>query len=136
MLKLALLVVLTIAASTPARAEVTDIGTTTLEQLLANGVAVIDIRRPDEWIQTGVIEGSHLQTFFDEEGLFDVRAWMAAIGPIAAAHEPIVLICRSGGRSAAVSRLLSEQLGYQQVYNAHQGILQWIAEGRPTVPHR
>lgn len=136
MLKLALLVVLTIAASSPASAEVTDIGTTTLEQMLADGIAVIDIRRPDEWIQTGVIEGSHLQTFFDEEGRFDVRAWMAAILPIAAADEPIVLICRSGGRSAAVSRFLSEQFGYQQVYNAHQGILQWIAEGRPTVPHR
>ena len=136
MLKLALLVVLTIAASSPASAEVTDIGTTTLEQMLADGIAVIDIRRPDEWIQTGVIEGSHLQTFFDEEGRFDVRAWMAAILPIAAADEPIVLICRSGGRSAAVSRFLSEQFGYQQVYNAHQGILQWITEGRPTVPHR
>ncbi len=136
MLKLALLVVLTLAISTPARAEVSDIGNATLEQLLSNGVAVIDIRRPDEWIQTGVIEGSHLQTFFDEEGRYDVRAWMAAIVPIAASDKPIVLICRSGGRSAAVSRLLSERLGYQRVYNVHEGILQWIAEGRPTVPHR
>ena len=136
MLKLALLVVLTLTVSTPAHAEVSDIGNGSLEQLLSEGVAVIDIRRPDEWIQTGVIEGSHLQTFFDEEGRYDVRAWMAAITPIAASDQPIVLICRSGGRSAAVSRLLSQQLGYRRVYNVHEGILQWIAEGRPTVPYR
>jgi hypothetical protein len=34
-----------------------------LKERLAAGATVIDIRRPDEWKQTGVIPGTHLVTF-------------------------------------------------------------------------
>ena len=127
---------LAVAVSTPARAEVSDIDNTELERLLSNGVSVVDIRTPEEWAQTGIIEGSHLQTFFDREGRYDARAWLSAVTAITTTGEPIVLICHSGGRSEAVSRLLSDAFGYQRVYNVHKGIAQWIAEGRPTIPHR
>ena len=72
-----------------------------------------------------MLPGSHLLTFFDARGQAEPEAWLKKLGTIAAADQPVVLICRSGRRSAAVSRLLSEHAGYAKVYNAKGGIVGW-----------
>ena len=136
MLRPALLLTALLAVGTAAHADVSEIDNTALARLLASGVPVIDIRTPEEWRRTGIIEGSHLQTFFDREGRYDARAWLSAIEAIAAADQPVVLICHSGGRSGAVSRLLADRFHYRNVYDVPAGIARWIAEGRATVPHR
>jgi len=41
-----------------------------------NGNAEVDVREEFEWIKTGIIEGSHLITFFDSAGNYDVTKWM------------------------------------------------------------
>ncbi|MEM7408163.1 MAG: rhodanese-like domain-containing protein [Pseudomonadota bacterium] len=117
----------------PASAEVVRVDGEALESLRTSGVPVIDVRRPDEWRRTGVIEGSHRLTFFDANGRYDLEQWLAQLRKIAGPGERFVLICRSGGRSGAVSRLLDEQLGYTQVHDAAGGILKWLEAGRPVV---
>jgi rhodanese-related sulfurtransferase len=47
-------------------------------------------------------------------------------------HE-IVVMCRSGGRSAQVARFLQQQ-GYQRVWNLRGGILAWADELDPSLP--
>ena len=103
---------------------------------MAEDAVVIDIRRPDEWRRTGVIEGTHSMTFFDAEGNYDLRAWMSKLMPVAIRDQKIAIVCHSGGRSRPVSRFLHEDIGYRRVYNVRDGIAAWIAEGRPTVPHQ
>ncbi len=120
--------------STSVRADATDIDNDRLERMLARGVPLVDIRTPEEQRRTGVVEGSRMATFVDPQGRFDPQAWLSAIRKVAAADEPIMLICHSGGRSAAAKRILGKQFGYQRVYNVRSGIARWIAEGRPTVP--
>lgn len=39
-----------------------------LAEKLDEGVTIVDIRRPDEWAETGVVEGSHRITAFEEDG--------------------------------------------------------------------
>ena len=97
------------------------------------GVPIIDIRRSEEWDATGVIEGSHLLTFFDAQGNYDARAWLTKLSAIAVPDERVAIICHSGGRSSVVSRFLDEQVDFQRVFNVRKGIAEWIAEGRPTV---
>lgn len=46
------------------------------QQKKAEGVAVSDVRRADEWELFGIIEGSHKITFFDERGLFDLDIFL------------------------------------------------------------
>lgn len=135
MLKSIVLTVVLLASITPVRADVTHIDNVTLEQLLQSGVPVVDIRTPEEWSKTGVIEDAHLLTFFDSEGRYDVRAWLAQLATVVGPDEPVALICHSGGRSSAVSRLLDAEFGYRQVYNVRDGMAQWIAEHRTNV-HR
>ena len=100
---------------------------------MQRGVPVIDIRTPEEWRDTGIIEGSHLLTFFDAQGRYDVRAWLSKLAAIASRDDAFALICDSGGRSGAVSRLLDGRLGYRYVFDVPGGIARWMAEDRPTV---
>jgi rhodanese-related sulfurtransferase len=46
----------------------------------------------------------------------------------------VILICRSGSRSAKAASFLSAQSGYPMVYNVSKGLNGWAAEGRPMVP--
>ena len=99
-----------------------------LQRLLDAGLKIIDIRRPEEWRQTGVVEGSHLLTAFNARGDL-VRSFPAQLKRIVAKDEPFIMICRTGSRTGHLARALAEQGGYQRVYNVTDGITHWIAEG-------
>jgi rhodanese-related sulfurtransferase len=117
-----------------AHAEVIDIDNTELDKLMKSGVPVVDIRLQSEWEETGIVGGSKLLTFFDERGKADPASWLEKVKPIAKPGEPVIVICRSGNRTRAVSQFLSQQAGYSRVYNVKQGIKGWIGNGGPVVP--
>jgi len=117
-----------------ARAEVIDIDNREFAQLLQQGVPVIDIRLQSEWEQTGIVAGSHLLTFFDERGRANPVAWLDKVKPIASPDQPVIVICRTGNRTKAVSQFLSQQAGYGKVYNVRAGIMGWLRASGPAVP--
>jgi sulfur dioxygenase len=45
---------------------------------------------------------------------------------------PVVVICRSGGRSATCAQHLVSQRGFRDVYNLVGGMIRWNAEGYPV----
>jgi rhodanese-related sulfurtransferase len=102
-----------------------------LEALMAQGVPVYDIRRAPEWRQTGVVENSRLMTFVDASGRV-LPDFLARFTGQTHKDQPVILICRTGSRTATLARYLAEQLGYTQVYNVRSGIRQWIRDGRPV----
>jgi rhodanese-related sulfurtransferase len=132
MLKTALITFLLIL-SRIASAEVHPTNNHELQQLLAQGIPIIDIRRPEEWRQTGVVENSHLLTFFDQRGHYNLEKWLAELNKIAAKDQPFILICRTGNRTGILSRALSQQLGYSRVYNVTDGITAWKRQNLPVV---
>ena len=117
-----------------AHAEVIDIDNADLDKLMKSGVPVVDIRLQSEWEETGIVSGSKLLTFFDEKGRANGPAWLEKVKPIAKPNEPVIIICRSGNRTKAVSQFLSQQAGYTTVYNVKAGIKGWIGAGGPVVP--
>ncbi len=116
-----------------ASAEVINIHSDELSKLIAEGVPIIDIRRSEEWQYLGVIEGSHKLTFFDQRGQYDAKKWLAETNKIAKADEPVIIICHLGVRSKVVSDWMSNQVGYQTVYNVDKGIDEWLRERKATV---
>ena len=130
-----LLLAFALAVATLAvRAEVIDIDNAELNRLLKNGVAVIDIRTQPEWEETGIVAGSRLLTFYDERGRADPAAWLDKVKPFAKPGDPVVVICRSGNRTKAVSQFLAKQAGYATVYNVRDGIKGWLKERNPITP--
>ena len=128
-------IVVLLACIAPLRAQVVEIDSGALPRLMAERVEVVDIRRPDEWRRTGVIEGTRLMTFFDARGNYDVKGWMAKLTRVAAGDREVAIICHSGGRSRLLSRFLHEEIGYGRGYDVRDGIAGWIAAKRPTIPH-
>jgi len=99
-----------------------------LKTLVAQGVPIFDIRRKDEWRQTGVIGGSQLLTFVDSGGRM-VPDFLQRFSSTVGKDDPVILICRTGNRTSVLARHLVEQLGYTRVYNVRDGITRWIGEG-------
>ena len=127
---LAFLVFFTLAA----RAEMVPIDNAELVRLAASGVTVIDVRSAKEWKESGVIPGSRLLTFIDENGRSDPPQWLQKVRTISKPQQPVVLVCRSSKRSAAAAQFLAEQAGYKTVYNVNKGLNGWAGEGRAVVP--
>ena len=101
-----------------------------LVTMVEEGVTVVDVRTPDEWRATGVIPDSHLLTFFDSRGNYNVHDWLSKFTAIAKPDDSVVIICAVGNRSHVISSFLSSELGYEKVHNATQGIEAWISDGQ------
>ncbi len=86
----------------------------------------IDVRRPDEWVdELGHIDGADLVTL--DHLAEAARGWDRAA--------PVVVVCRSGGRSGRAALLL-EQLGFQHVASMAGGMLAWNDARLPVVRER
>ena len=109
----------------------TNVDNTQLKEQVALRVPVYDIRRTEEWRQTGVVEGSRKLTYVDAAGQPNpefLPRFTAEVGK----NDPVVLICRTGSRTDALARELAA-LGYTRVYNVRHGITRWIGDGNPVV---
>jgi rhodanese-related sulfurtransferase len=123
------LALLVLALSGCAKPPYNNLDNEQLQSMLEQGTPIYDIRRPDEWHQTGVIADSQLMTFVDAGGrlLPDfMQRFTSAVGK----DDPVVLICRTGNRTSTLARHLVEHMGYTQVYNVRDGITRWIRDGR------
>ena len=105
-----------------------------LKELVNQGVLLVDIRRKEEWQQTGVVEGSKTITFFDRTGNIN-QNFVPEFTAIAKLDQPVMLICRTGNRTQAASQAIAQQLGYKNVMNVTNGITGWIAERRPVASY-
>ena len=109
----------------------TNLNNEQLKPLIEQGIPIYDIRRPDEWKQTGVIEGSRLLTFVDAGGRLQpdfLPQFVEKIGK----NDPVILICRTGNRTSALANHLIENMGYTNIYNVQNGITRWLGDGLPV----
>ena len=114
-------------------AEIYEVNNEKIKMLLENDVPLIDIRTEGEWYETGVINSSHLLTFFNKDGSYDFRKWMIELGEIANENGPVIIICRSGRRSRIVSNMIIKENNEYLIYHATDGIKSWIESSNRTV---
>jgi len=87
------------------------------------GALVVDIRQPEEWAATGVINGARLLTYQDADSFLaqlDLKP-----------GQPLVLICQSGRRSGNAAAELAGRLS-NPVISQDGGMGAWIGAGRPV----
>lgn len=115
-----------------ARALIEEIDPTRLRALQADGAPVIDVREPGEFaeghipgavnIPRGVLE-------FQVDGHPAVNC--ARDEHLAHRRAPVVLYCRTGGRSALSAEAL-KRLGFDQPLSLASGWLRWVEDGGAT----
>lgn len=110
-----------------------DITNNELKQLLKEGIVAIDIRRPNEWKDTGVIKGTKLLTLYNENNRQNPNFMKDFSKIIKDKNTPFILICRTGSRTKFASQAFANSLGYNKVYNLKRGITNWISTGNPVI---
>jgi len=105
-----------------------------LEKLQKEGVPVIDIRTPQEWKDTGIIEGAHKITFFNERGQPLIADWFFEVGHLVKdKKEPLIIYCAHASRTQSLGEGLVS-MGFENVYQLKGGIENgWIKAGKKTV---
>ena len=91
------------------------------ERLAKNDVVVIDVREPDEWNGGHLEQAKHIP-------LQQVPARLAEIPQDA----EVVMVCRSGGRSAHAQQFLLSH-GYRNVKNLVGGMTAWKRDVDPAI---
>lgn len=110
-----------------------DINNEELKNLLASNTILIDIRRPEEWKETGVIKGSHKLTLYDASGKETPGFLQKFQELVPTPQTPVILICRTGNRTSFAAKALTDGFGYVNVYNVKNGITDWIASGNEVM---
>lgn len=120
------------AALTLAQAAETLSAVDALRQTEAGSITLIDIRRPQEWLESGVAEPAATLSMHEEgflEGLAKLTGGDTSM--------PIALICRTGNRSTWLAGEL-EKRGYTNVLNVREGMFGsdagpgWLKRDLPT----
>ncbi|PCH67881.1 MAG: hypothetical protein COC12_10855 [Rhodobacteraceae bacterium] len=98
----------------------------------AGEIILVDIRRPEEWLETRVGEGA-IALDMREESFVKSLVALRQANP----DTPIALICATGGRSSYVTSALTGQ-GFPGLVDVSEGMVGgpngqgWIKRGLPT----
>ncbi|HEX4837631.1 MAG TPA: ThiF family adenylyltransferase [Solirubrobacteraceae bacterium] len=102
------------------KSEIDEVDPSEVNELLQEGVAIVDLRETDE-LASGMLPGArHVPRSYLEsriEGVVSDRS----------AH--VILYCASGNRSAYAARTLEQDLGYERVQSMAGGIALWKDRG-------
>ena len=102
---------------------------------LKKDIKIIDIRTPGEWKETGIVKGAYTIMFFDEKGKIDLPKFLSKLDKVVKKGEQFALICRTGSRTAEISKFLSSELGYN-VINLGGGMMKLMHEGYKPVSYK
>ncbi|HAY90071.1 MAG TPA: peptidylprolyl isomerase [Rhodobacteraceae bacterium] len=97
-----------------------------------NGTIIVDIRRPEEWVETGVIEGAELITAFTADGGLHPEFQPKFFALVQDPSTPIMLYCRTGNRTGMLGDALLNQAGLTNISHLTDGIVGWSAGGFET----
>ena len=97
------------------------------------GGVVIDIRREEEWKETGILKGSQTITAFTQDGKIHPDFPKKFFDLITDVDVPILLYCRTGNRTGILGKALIDQVGQTNVSHLSAGIEGWKEQGFPVV---
>lgn len=100
--------------------EVPSVSVTEARARVGNGARLLDVRERVEFDAVQV-PGSELAP------MSTIQAWYEDLDP----DEELLVMCRSGNRSASVVNALIEQAGFTNCHNVTGGIIAWAEAGLP-----
>lgn len=87
---------------------------------------LVDIRTPNEWAQTGIINGALLVTYTDAD------SFLKAVQPHLKPGQSLALICRSGNRTSRAARQIATKTEVP-ILDVAGGMIRVVREGYQPV---
>lgn len=118
-----------------ARTRITEVSVEELAAQAPGSFVLIDVREPAEYATAHLAEAIPIPRGVLEFQVEANPAIACVTEPALALREqPIVLYCRTGGRSALAAESL-QKLGFTRVRSLAGGITAWTAAGMPVTAH-
>ena len=115
--------------------KLSEIGVDDMITAQKNGALIIDIRRSEEWVETGILEGAKTITAFTETGGLHPEFQAKFFELIPSPDTEVILYCRTGNRTNMLGQALVQQVGLTNVKHLEPGIVGWTKSGQATVPY-
>ena len=80
---------------------------------LLTKMPIVDIRTPPEWRETGLLKGAIPIMFFNEQGKYNITAFLKELNAKVDTSKPFAIICHTGSRTSMVAPWMSKQLHYK-----------------------
>jgi rhodanese-related sulfurtransferase len=105
------------------------------KELLNSNIPIVDIRTPSEWKETGLLKGAIPIMFFNQQGKYNINAFLKELNAKVNTKKEFAIICHTGSRTSMIAPWMSEKLGYK-VINL-QGGMEYATRGLKlkTVPY-
>ena len=85
------------------------------QKMINDKTPIVDIRTVPEWRESGLLQGAIPITFFDEQGNYDIPAFLKELNAKVDTTKPFALICHTGSRTSMLAPFLSEKLQYKVI---------------------
>ena len=110
-----------------------DLSSTELMAQQSNGVVIVDMRRNEEWKDTGIIDGAETITAFTKAGSLHPDFQEKFTELVSDPDTPFVLYCRSGRRTGILRDALETSMGFTKAMHLSGGIVGWKKDGKNLV---
>ena len=99
----------------------------------STGVVIVDIRRKEEWKDTGIINGAKTITAFTKAGSLHPDFQEKFTKLVSDPDTPFLLYCRTGRRTGILRDALETSMGFKKAMHLSGGIVGWRKDGKKLV---
>jgi len=85
------------------------------QEILHSDLPIVDVRTPGEWKETGLLKGAIPIMFFNEQGKYNINAFLKELNEKVDTTKPFAIICHSGSRTSMIAPWMSKELNYKVV---------------------
>jgi rhodanese-related sulfurtransferase len=105
------------------------------KKMLKNNTPIIDIRRANEWANSGIIDNAKTIAFFTMFGTYKLEKWLEEFKKtVKNKNDKFILVCASANRTKALANILQNE-GYTNIYELDCGMSGWIRNGNEVVAY-
>jgi len=105
------------------------------QELIDSKIPIVDIRTQPEWVETGILKGAIPIMFFNEQGDYNVQAFLEKLNKKVDTKKQFAIICRTSSRTKIVADFLSKQMKYN-VVDLKGGMVYAKKKNLSIVPYR
>lgn len=85
------------------------------KELLNSKTPIVDVRTPPEWKETGLLKGAIPIMFFNEQGKYNINAFLTELNKRVDTTKPFAIICHTGSRTSMIAPWMSKELNYKVI---------------------
>ncbi|MBW5288940.1 MAG: Rhodanese-like domain protein [Candidatus Ruthia sp. Apha_13_S6] len=105
-----------------------------MQEKIAQGVVIIDVRRQNEVDKYGIMPSAHKLTFFDNKDNYNAKKWLRSLSSLVKTKDtPFILVCVHANRTKIIGRFLDAKTDYRHIFELGGSINNgWISKGLST----